>query len=46
MYSALGAAIALLVAEVFITLAVFVLLWRQKLNPFQPSSLREVAVPS
>lgn len=43
---AVGSAWAVLVTEAGITAAVFVLLWRQGLNPFQKAASREAEAPS
>jgi PST family polysaccharide transporter len=43
---AMGAAWAVLATETGITLAVFALLWRRRLNPFQQASARREAAPA
>jgi hypothetical protein len=39
----LGAAVALLVTEISIAVAVFVTLWKMRLNPFQNSAIGQAS---
>jgi PST family polysaccharide transporter len=41
----LGAALALLITEMFITATVFVVLWKMRINPFQSSASAKSPVP-